>query len=77
MSTITLEEVATSLREIREFIAATNDRSLTREEMAERLGISLSTLGRRIKSGDVPAPDKGRWRLSEVLKWERQRREAN
>ena len=77
MNTLTLEEVATSLREIREFMAATNDRSLSREEMADRLGISLSTLGRRIKSGDVPAPEKGRWRLSEVLRWERQSRAAS
>lgn len=74
---MTLDAVANELREIRELLACLADRHLSRQEMAARLGVSLSTLDRRVKARSAPPPTQGRWPLSEVLAWERQRRAAN
>lgn len=44
---------------------------LNRQDMAERLDVSPSTLDRRVKSGAVPRPGAdGKWLLSEVVEWE-------
>jgi predicted DNA-binding transcriptional regulator AlpA len=44
---------------------------LSRQGMAERLDISISTLMRRVKNGTAPRPNAdGKWLLSEVLEWE-------
>lgn len=66
----TLEAVAVELRAIREFMATIADRRLDRKEFADRLGVSPSTLDRRVKAGTAPAPTNGRWPLSEIIEWE-------
>ena len=43
---------------------------LDTERLAQRLGISTSTLARRVQSGAVPAPVNGRWPLATVVEWE-------
>jgi len=44
---------------------------LNRQDMAERLDVSPSTLDRRVKAGTVPRPNAdGKWLLSEVVEWE-------
>lgn len=70
MTAATLETVAVELRAIREFIATMADRRLDRKEFADRLGVSPSTLDRRVKAKTVPAPTNGRWPLSEIIEWE-------
>lgn len=71
MTTITLEQVADELRVIREFMATIGDRHMDRHEFAERLGVSVDTLDRRVKAGSVPKPLHGKWPLSEIVEWER------
>jgi predicted DNA-binding transcriptional regulator AlpA len=71
MTTITLEEVASELKAIREFMASIGDRHLDRHEFAERLGVSVDTLDRRVKSGAAPPPLHGKWPLSVIVEWER------
>lgn len=46
---------------------------LSRQEMADRLSVSISTLMRRVNQGTVPRPNAdGKWLLSEVVEWENQ-----
>ena len=71
MTTITLEDVAHELKAIREFMAGIGERHLDRHQFAERLGVSLATIDRRVKSGSVPMPTNGKWPLSSVIEWER------
>jgi len=71
VSTITLEEVAGELKAIREFMASIGDRHMDRHEFAERLGVSVDTLDRRVKAGSVPRPLNGKWPLSAIVEWER------
>ena len=49
---------------------------ITREQLAQRLGIHRNTLRTRLASDmTMPRPGSdGRWLLSEVLEWEAQRR---
>lgn len=47
---------------------------LSRAQLCERLGIHRNTLRTRAADRSFPKPDaSGKWLLSEVLEWERQR----
>lgn len=46
---------------------------LSRQEMADRLGVTTRTLARMIDAGKVPPPRDGKWLLSEVVEWEANR----
>lgn len=70
MTTITLESVAEELRAIREFMAGIGERNLDRAQYAERLGISPSTLDRRVKAGTAAKPQNGKWPLSSIIEFE-------
>lgn len=72
----TIESVEFELRAIREFMAQIADRRLGRHELAERLGISVATLDRRVKAGSVPLPINGKWPLSVIVQWEMEQRKA-
>ena len=68
-----LQAIRTELQQMRQLlqtVVATHNRHLDRHEMAQRLGISTSTLARRVQSGAVPAPVNGRWPLATVVEWE-------
>lgn len=68
-----LQAVKTELQQIRtllQVVAHATNRHIDRHEFAERLGISTSTLDRRIKAGSVPAPVNGKWSLVAVIEWE-------
>lgn len=71
MTTITLETVAGELRAIREFMEGIGNKHLDRHEFANRLGVSVDTLARRVKAGSVPQPVHGKWPLSAIIEWER------
>lgn len=58
------------LRALRELISSIADRHISRRELAERWGISPSTLDRRVKAGIAPRPVHGKWPLSTVIRWE-------
>ena len=68
-----LQAIYTQLQQMHQLlqtVVATHNRHLDRHEMAQRLGISTSTLARRVQSGSVPAPANGRWPLAAVVEWE-------
>jgi predicted DNA-binding transcriptional regulator AlpA len=47
---------------------------LNRAQLCERLGIHRNTLAKRIMEPGFPLPGKdGKWLLSEVIEWERNR----
>lgn len=71
MAEITLETVAVELRAIREFMEGIGNKHLDRHEFADRLGVSVDTLARRVKAGSVPQPVHGKWPLSAIIEWER------
>lgn len=58
------------MRALLQVVAQATNRHIDRHEMAQRLGISTSTLDRRIKDRTVPAPINGRWSLVAVVEWE-------
>ena len=69
----------TELKQIRallQVVAHATNRHIDRHEFAERLGISTSTLDRRIKAGSVPAPVNGKWSLVAVVEWEQSRTQS-
>jgi predicted DNA-binding transcriptional regulator AlpA len=53
-------------------LRAVAERHLGRQELAERLGVSASTIDRRAAAGSIPRPINGRWLLSDVMAWEDQ-----
>jgi predicted DNA-binding transcriptional regulator AlpA len=68
-----LQAIRTELQQMRQLlqtVVATQNRHLDRHEMAQRLGISTSTLDRRVKARTVPAPVNGKWSLATVVEWE-------
>lgn len=67
-------DLRSSLQSALSVIDKDHDRFIGRQEMAERLDISPSTLDRRVKSGTVPRPVNGKWLLSEVRDWEMQQK---
>ena len=47
---------------------------LTRAQLSERLGIHRNTLSKRLLEPGFPLPGKdGKWLLSDVIEWERNR----
>lgn len=70
MSNATIENVQEELRGIRQLLLTLvkqDDRMVSRQELADRMGITTRTLAKRIEAGQVPAPVHGKWLLSEVL----------
>ena len=57
-----------------QILARVQGTRLTRAQLCERLGIHRNTLRTRAADRSFPKPDaSGKWLLSEVLDWERQR----
>lgn len=72
MSEATIEEVRQELKGLRELmlvLVKQDDRMVSRQELADRMGITTRTLAKRIDSGQVPQPVHGKWLLSEVLEF--------
>lgn len=47
---------------------------LTRAQLAERMGVHRNTIGRWLAEPDFPRPGRdGKWLLSEIIEWERNR----
>lgn len=67
-------DLRSSLQSALSVIDKDHDRFIGRQEMADRLCISASTLDRRKKAGTVPRPVNGKWLLSEVRDWEMQQK---
>lgn len=62
--------IVQELRSLREIVLTLLNRRLSRQDMAERLGVTTRTLARMIDAGKVPPPTDGKWLLSEVVEWE-------
>lgn len=67
--------IANELQALREAVllmARVQGTRLTRQQLAERLGVSTATIARRLKSDrHFPRPDGlGTWLLSDVIEWE-------
>lgn len=74
MTEAAIEEVRQELKGLRELmlvLVKKDDRMVSRQELAERMGITTRTLAKRIESGQVPPPVHGKWLLSEVLEFMR------
>lgn len=72
MSEETIEEVRQELKGLRDLmmvIIKKDDRLVSRQELANRMGITTRTLAKRIDAGQVPQPVHGKWLLSEVLEF--------
>jgi len=72
MSEATIEEVRQELKGLRDLmmvIIKKDDRLVSRQELANRMGITTRTLAKRIDAGQVPQPVHGKWLLSEVLEF--------
>lgn len=67
------EAIIDELKTMREMLAVLAERHLDRQEVAQRLGIHPGTLDRWVKAGSFPRPKNGRWLMSDVVKWERDR----
>ena len=69
--------IAAELRLMREAVAMLCNQvgaRLTRQQVCERLGMHRNTLAGYIKDQRFPQPGRdGKWLLSEVIEWERQR----
>lgn len=71
MTEATLQDLHRRFSSLERVVVTLLNRRLSRQEMAERLDVSLSTLMRRVKNGTVPRPNAdGKWLLSEVVEWE-------
>lgn len=57
-----------------------SERAITRDAVADMLGVSLSTVQRLVRCGELPAPIRvggsPRWLASEIAAWLRERRGA-
>lgn len=69
--TTTLQELRSDVRSLRETVLTLLNRRMSRQDLADRMGITTKTLARRIEEGKVPAPVGGKWLLSEIVEWER------
>lgn len=65
-----LAELRQDVRSLRETVLTLLNRRLSRQDMADRLGVTTRTLARMIDAGKVPPPRDGKWLLSEVVQWE-------
>lgn len=68
-----LAELRQDVRSLRDTVLTLLNRRLSRQDMADRMGVTTRTLARMIDAGKVPQPVNGKWLLSEVVEWEAQR----
>lgn len=66
-----IQELRQDVRSLRETVLTLLNRRLSRQELAERMGITTRTLAKRIEAHQVPQPVNGKWLLSDVVEWER------
>lgn len=67
-----IQELRQDVRSLRETVLTLLNRRLSRQELADRMGITTRTLAKRIDAGQVPQPVNGKWLLSEIVEWERE-----
>lgn len=61
------------LKALREMLSGIAEKHMDRQEVADRLGVHQTTLDRWVKAGSFPRPKNGKWLLSHVIQWERDR----
>lgn len=66
-----IQELSRNVRDLQETVLTLLNRRLSRQDLADRMGITTKTLAKRIDAGQVPQPTNGKWLLSEVVEWER------
>lgn len=72
MSNATIEDLRQDVQGLRDLVlilVKQDDRLVSRQELANRMGITTRTLAKRIDAGQVPQPVHGKWLLSEVLEF--------
>lgn len=72
MSNATIEDLRQDVQGLRDLVlilVKQDDRLVSRQELAKRMGITTRTLAKRIDCGQVPQPTHGKWLLSEVLEF--------
>lgn len=73
MTDAALQDLHRRFSSLERVVVTLLNRRLSRQEMADRLGVTTRTLARMIDAGKVPPPRDGKWLLSEVVEWEAQR----
>ena len=65
-----IEQLTTAVQSLTAMMGA----RLSRQQLCERLGIHRNTLARRMTEPGFPLPaSDGKWLLSEVIEWEKNR----
>jgi uncharacterized protein YdbL (DUF1318 family) len=66
-----LQELTRKVGDLQATMLTLLNRRLSRQDLADRLGITTRTLSKRIDAGQVPQPVNGKWLLSEIVEWEK------
>lgn len=66
-----LQELTRKVGDLQATMLTLLNRRLSRQDLADRMGITTRTLSKRIDAGQVPQPTNGKWLLSDVVEWEK------